>query len=151
MYPGAQGNSASAGNASLDDCLLHYIAQQTTGGAGWMRRREPPSFIARSVAQRPQMEREKAEAEPNEDQEGTLQGSPTGGDSYGDRTPIVRPGQGAFGEPDTLKVARPVCAVRRVVVSLLQAGGTEERFLGYWHIWRRKLKETKHAREAMHV
>jgi hypothetical protein len=29
-----------------------------------------------------------------------------------------------------------VCAVRRVVVSLLQAGGTEEKFLGYWHIWR---------------
>jgi len=54
-------------------------------------------------------------------------------------------------EPDALKGARPVCAVRRVVVSLLQAGGTEEKFLGYWHIWRRKLKETKHAREAMHV
>ena len=32
-----------------------------------------------------------------------------------------------------MKVACPVCAVRRVVVSLLQAGGTEERFLGYWH------------------
>ena len=50
-----------------------------------------------------------------------------------------------------MKVARWVCAVRRVVVSLLQAGGTEEKFLGYWHIWRRKLKETKHAREAMHA
>jgi len=35
-----------------------------------------------------------------------------------------------------VKVARPVCAVRRVVISLLQAGGTEEKFLGYWHIWR---------------
>jgi hypothetical protein len=56
-----------------------------------------------------------------------------------------------YGKPDAVKVARPVCAVRRVVVSLLQAGGTEERFLGYWHIWRRKLKETKHAREAVHV
>jgi hypothetical protein len=39
-----------------------------------------------------------------------------------------------------------VCAVRRVVVFLRQAGGTEERFLGYWHSWRRKLKVTKHAR-----
>jgi hypothetical protein len=37
-------------------------------------------------------------------------------------------------EPHALRGARPVCAVRRVVVSLLQAGGTEERFLGYWHI-----------------
>jgi hypothetical protein len=55
------------------------------------------------------------------------------------------------GEPDTSKGVRPVCAVRRVVVFLLEAGGTEERFLGYWHIWRRKLKETKYAREAMHV
>jgi hypothetical protein len=33
-------------------------------------------------------------------------------------------------------IAPTVCAVRRVVVSLLQAGGTEEKFLGYWHIWR---------------
>ena len=24
-------------------------------------------------------------------------------------------------------------------------------FLGYWHIWRRKRKETKHAREAMYA
>jgi hypothetical protein len=55
------------------------------------------------------------------------------------------------GEPDALKGACAVCAVRRVVVFLLQAGGTEERFLGYWHIWRRKLKETKHAGEAMHA
>ncbi len=54
-------------------------------------------------------------------------------------------------EPDAWKQARPVCAVRRVVVSLLQAGGTEEKFLGYWHIWKRKRKETKHAREAMHA
>ncbi len=58
---------------------------------------------------------------------------------------------GLTGEPDALKGASPVCAVRRVVVSLLEAGGTEERFLSYWHIWRRKLKETKHAREAKHV
>ena len=51
----------------------------------------------------------------------------------------------------TQKWSSPVCAVRRVVVSLLQAGGTEEKFLGYWHIWRRKLKETKHARQAAHA
>ena len=56
-----------------------------------------------------------------------------------------------YGKPDAVKVARPVCAVRRVMVSLLQAGGTEERFLGYWHIWRENLKETKHARQAMHA
>jgi len=41
-----------------------------------------------------------------------------------------------YGKPDAVKVARPVCAVRRVVVFLLEAGGTEEKFLGYWHIWR---------------
>jgi hypothetical protein len=40
----------------------------------------------------------------------------------------------ASGEPCALKGASTVCAVRRVVVSLLQAGGTEEKFLGYWHI-----------------
>jgi hypothetical protein len=45
--------------------------------------------------------------------------------------------------------ASTVCAVRRVVVSLLQAGGTEERFLGDWHIWRGNPKETKHARKAL--
>jgi hypothetical protein len=56
-----------------------------------------------------------------------------------------------YGKRSAAKVASPVCAVRRVVVSLLEAGGTEERFLGNWHIWRRKRKETKHAREAMHV
>jgi hypothetical protein len=50
-----------------------------------------------------------------------------------------------------MKVARPVCAVRRVVVSLLQAGGIEEEFLGYRHSRRRKLKVTKHAEEAMHA
>src|SRR5260370_12109972 len=55
------------------------------------------------------------------------------------------------GEPCAAKVACTVCAVRRVVVSLLQAGGTEEKFLGYWHIQRRKLKETKHARQAAHA
>ena len=37
------------------------------------------------------------------------------------------------GEPDALKGACPVCAVRRVMIFLLQAGGTGERFLGYWH------------------
>jgi len=55
------------------------------------------------------------------------------------------------GEPCAMKVARTVCAVRRVMVSLLEAGGTGELFLGYWHTWRRKPKGTKHAREAMHV
>jgi hypothetical protein len=49
------------------------------------------------------------------------------------------------------KLARCVCAVRRVMVSLLQAGGIEERFLGYWHSWRRKLKVTRHARQAAHA
>ena len=39
-------------------------------------------------------------------------------------------------EPDALKGARPVCAVRRGVVSLLEAGGTEEVFLGYQSTWR---------------
>jgi len=37
------------------------------------------------------------------------------------------------------------------MVFLLQAGGTEERFLGYWHSRRRKLKVTKHARQAVHA
>jgi hypothetical protein len=49
------------------------------------------------------------------------------------------------GEPDALKGASPVCAVRRVVISLLEAGGIEDIFLGYWHTWRRKPKGTKHA------
>src|SRR5258708_579008 len=49
------------------------------------------------------------------------------------------------------KLARSVCAVRRVMIFLLQAGGTGERFSGYWHTWRRKPKGTKHARQAMHV
>ncbi len=44
--------------------------------------------------------------------------------------------QHELSEPCALQGARTVCAVRRVVVSLLQAGGTEEKFLGYWHIWR---------------
>jgi hypothetical protein len=56
-----------------------------------------------------------------------------------------------YGKPCAAKVACTVCAVRRIVVSLLLAGGSEERFLVYWHIWKRKLKETKHAREAMYV
>ena len=54
------------------------------------------------------------------------------------------------GEPCAMKVASTVCAVRRVMISLLQAGGTEEKFLGYWHSWRLKLKVTKHARQAAH-
>jgi hypothetical protein len=57
----------------------------------------------------------------------------------------------ASGERSASKGACCVCAVRRVVVSLLQAGGTEERFLGYWHSWKRKLKVTKHSREAAHA
>ena len=47
---------------------------------------------------------------------------------------LAKGGEAETGEPDAWKQARPVCAVRRVVVSLRQAGGTEERFLGYWHI-----------------
>jgi len=34
------------------------------------------------------------------------------------------------GEPDAVKVARPVCAVRRVVVSLPEAGGMREEIPG---------------------
>ena len=34
------------------------------------------------------------------------------------------------GKPDALKGARPVCAVRRVVVSLLEAGGMREEIPG---------------------
>jgi hypothetical protein len=49
------------------------------------------------------------------------------------------------GEPDALKGACPVCAVRRVMISLLEAGGIKEIFLGYRHTWRRKSKGTKHA------
>jgi len=49
----------------------------------------------------------------------------------------------ATGEPDALKGASPVCAVRRVVVSLLQAGGIEEEFLGYQSTRMRKLKGTR--------
>jgi hypothetical protein len=49
---------------------------------------------------------------------------------------VVLKRYGSLESDDAMKVARHVCAVRRVVVSLLQAGGTEERFLGYWHIWR---------------
>ena len=40
------------------------------------------------------------------------------------------------GEPSTVKAVRSVCAVRRIVVSLLEAGGTEEVFLGYQSTWR---------------
>jgi hypothetical protein len=35
-----------------------------------------------------------------------------------------------------VKATCPVCAVRRIVVSLLEAGGTEEVFLGYQSTWR---------------
>ena len=51
-------------------------------------------------------------------------------------TGVVLKRHGSLESDDAAKVARHVCAVRCVVVSLLQAGGTEERFLGYWHIWR---------------
>lgn len=37
----------------------------------------------------------------------------------------------ATGEPDAVKVARPVCAVRRFEISLSQTGGTGEKFLSY--------------------
>jgi hypothetical protein len=46
-------------------------------------------------------------------------------------------------EPCALKGACTVCAVRRVVISLLQAGGIEEIFLGYQSTWMRKLKGTR--------
>jgi hypothetical protein len=36
-----------------------------------------------------------------------------------------------------------VCAVRRVVISLLEAGGIEEVFLGYQSTRMRKLKGTR--------
>jgi hypothetical protein len=45
-------------------------------------------------------------------------------------------------EPDTWKLVRTVCAVRRVVISLLEAGGIEEVFLGYQSTQMRKLKGT---------
>ena len=37
------------------------------------------------------------------------------------------------------------------MISLPEAGGMRKKFLGYWHIWKRKLKETKHAREAVYT
>ena len=42
-----------------------------------------------------------------------------------------------------LFIAHTVCAVRRVVISLLQAGGIDEIFLGYQSTWMRKLKGTR--------
>jgi len=48
-----------------------------------------------------------------------------------------------YGKPDAVKVACPVCAVRRVVVSLLEAGGIEEVFLGYQSTRMRKLEGTR--------
>ena len=41
------------------------------------------------------------------------------------------------------KLIRAVCAVRRVVISLLQAGGIEEIFLGYQSTWMRKAEGDK--------
>ena len=41
-------------------------------------------------------------------------------------------------EPDAVKVARPVCAVRRFEISLSQTGGTREVFLSYQLTLRRK-------------
>src|SRR6185312_2735423 len=55
------------------------------------------------------------------------------------------------GEPVAVKAARRVGAVRRVVISLLEAGGIEEVFLGYRHTWPRKPKGTKHVEEAVHA
>ena len=40
-----------------------------------------------------------------------------------------------YGKPCAMKVACTVCAVRRVVIFLLQAGGTGKRFLGYQSTW----------------
>ena len=53
-----------------------------------------------------------------------------------DKDPIIE-------EPDAGKLACPVCAVRRVVVSLLEAGGIEEVFLGYQSTRMRKLEGTR--------
>ena len=48
-----------------------------------------------------------------------------------------------YGKPCAVKMARTVCAVRRVVISLPEAGGIEEIFLGYQSTWMRKLKGTR--------
>ena len=47
------------------------------------------------------------------------------------------------------KLSRAVCAVRRVVVSLLEAGGTKEVFLGYQSTWRGNSKGTKQTEQAL--
>ena len=47
------------------------------------------------------------------------------------------------------KRARAVCAVRRIVVSLLEAGGTKEVFLGYQSTWRGNSKGTKQTEQAL--
>ena len=47
------------------------------------------------------------------------------------------------------KLARTVCAVRRIVVSLLEAGGTKEVFLGYQSTWRGNSKGTKQTEQAL--
>jgi hypothetical protein len=50
-----------------------------------------------------------------------------------------------------MKVALIVCAVRRIVVSLLEAGGTKEVFLGYQSTWRGNSKGTKQTEQALPV
>jgi hypothetical protein len=47
----------------------------------------------------------------------------------GRRSTLARPGMA--GEPDTKKLVRPVCAVRRFEIFLSQTGGTGEKFLSY--------------------
>ena len=54
-------------------------------------------------------------------------------------------------EPYEGKLSRTVCAVRRGVVSLLEAGGTEEMFLGYQSTWRGNSKGTKQTEQALPV
>jgi hypothetical protein len=49
-----------------------------------------------------------------------------------------RPRLDTFGEPDTLKGVRPVCAVRHFEIFLLQTGGIREKFLSYQLTRRRK-------------
>ena len=51
----------------------------------------------------------------------------------------------------TPKGSSGVCAVRRGVVSLLEAGGTEEMFLGYQSTWRGNSKGTKQTEQALPV
>lgn len=53
-------------------------------------------------------------------------------------SPIPLTEHSEVGEPDALKGARPVCAVRRCEVSLSQTGRTKEKFLSYQLTQRRK-------------